>query len=164
MPFDNFIKIGISRCKISVSRMFCTFNNGLRNRRHCRKVHIRHPHRDKIKTSLWFWRWHSRIHSKTIYSHSILSLSVNDRCKIIFHIIPILIFSSIDCSCWLPFTANFIFFSIFLYLHRKSNSFSVFRWLFYSISLYFITELLKHHLFAKSSVLSKIFTKGVYLC
>ena len=54
MPFDNFIKIGISRCKISVSRMFCTFNNGLRNRRHCRKVHIRHPHRDKIKTSLWF--------------------------------------------------------------------------------------------------------------
>ena len=54
MPFDNFIKIAISRCKITICRMFCTFNNRLRNRRHCRKVHIRYPHRDKIKTSLWF--------------------------------------------------------------------------------------------------------------
>ena len=49
LPFDDRIKILFSWAEISIGGMVRSFNDRLWNRRHRRKIHIRHPHRDQVK-------------------------------------------------------------------------------------------------------------------
>ena len=54
VPADDGIIIFIGRAKITKGRVLGALDNGLLDGGYRGKIHIRHPHRDKIKTSLWF--------------------------------------------------------------------------------------------------------------
>ena len=50
LPSDNGIVIFVLRHKIAEQRMLCPSDQCVRNGRTGFEIHIRHPHRDKIKT------------------------------------------------------------------------------------------------------------------
>lgn len=57
LPFDNRIIVLFRRPEIAESRMLNPFCNWLRNWRAGRKIHICHPHRNKVKTIFRFFRF-----------------------------------------------------------------------------------------------------------
>ncbi len=84
LPVNDRLKIFFSRRKIPVCRMLRTSDDRLRDRRYCWEIHICYPHRDHIKTVLWFgWTWTAA--SQSVYCNRIHIMSVYDRCKIVFH-------------------------------------------------------------------------------
>ena len=85
LPFHDRLKIFFTGIKISKQCMISSFNHFLRHCRHRRKIHIRNPHRDYIKALFRLVRRKARILSNSVNRQGIFSLTVDDRCKIIFH-------------------------------------------------------------------------------
>ena len=84
LPVDYRIIIFLRNTVISKCRMLCSFNDFLYRRRYRWKVHIRDPHRNRIKPFSWCIRDKSGCCTKPVYCNCIFPMSVHYCCKIKF--------------------------------------------------------------------------------
>ena len=85
LPSNNRIKIFPSGTEITKGRMRDPLINRPGNCRTDRKIHIRHPHRNHIKTIFRTLRRKTAHISDGIYRHGIMPPTIHNGCKIIFH-------------------------------------------------------------------------------
>ena len=88
LPSDYAVIVLIPYSKITVGRMLCPFNNSIGYSQENRKVHVSYPHRYHVKAIPYLYRI---VFPQQIRQHincnRILTSSVNNACKIVFHII-----------------------------------------------------------------------------
>ena len=81
LPGNDAVVIFVGGVKITEGRMLCPFNDGFLNGGRCGEVHVRHPHGDSGKAFLdGGFRKRDDIHR-----NGVLSFSVNDGSKVVFH-------------------------------------------------------------------------------
>ena len=83
LPANDRVIIRIARQKIAKRRMRNAARDRLSDRRHRWEIHIRHPHRDRIKA--FFRRARKTLQPQRIHRHRILAAPLHDRCKIVSH-------------------------------------------------------------------------------
>ena len=81
LPFNNFPVIFFPGIKIAKGGMFCPFYDGVLYGGNRSIVHIRYPHGNFGKTI----RYLGIVKGDDIHGDGILSLSVNNGCKVVFH-------------------------------------------------------------------------------
>ena len=88
LPVDDALVIGIRRQEVTKKRVFQPLFHGLDDSRASREIHVRYPHGDFIETGLGLIRFKAPNGlANAIESRSIFTSSVNNRRKIVFHLI-----------------------------------------------------------------------------